>query len=229
LGIALGEYFKETMEQRRERQREDAIRRQQEMPRYEAALRREWEAHRRAADAERFNPLSWQAERLRQAANQASMERARAEVAVHLRAQSDMRSLYGNGFSPVPTRQQWVRPGPINNRVSSWPRQDRPISDRERTANEGRDRALDQMRDKTRQIERAIQSGRPTGELVREHKQAMDDYVRGVFEASRARREAREQNGGNDRAPRDSQPSHQSGSTDKSWQDEQRERADRKP
>jgi hypothetical protein len=230
LGYALGDYFRETMEQRRERQREDAMRRQQEMPNYDAALRREWEANYRAAYAERINPSSWEARSLRQAANQASMERARAQAAVQLRDQNDMRSIYGNRVTTVPTREQWIRPGPVNNRVIPAPRQNRQVSDSERGANENRDRALDQMRDKGRQIERAVQSGRPTADLVREQKQAMDRYVEGVREASRAKREAAERNGSNDRTPRDSQPSRDSrDSAKESWQDQQRERADRRP
>lgn len=197
--------------------------RRHEQQRHDAALRREWEAHYRAAYAERAYPSSWLARSLRESANQASMERARAEAAVRLRAQNDRQYIYGNRVTTVPTRDQWIRPNSVDNRTRSWPL-GRSLSERERSANEYRDRALEQVREKSRQIERAGRSGRPTGELVREHKQALDNYVKGVVEASRARRDATDRNGANDKTPRDSQRSRDSGSGDKqSWQDRQRE------
>jgi hypothetical protein len=90
--------------------------RRNEQLRYDAALRWEWEAHQRAAYAERTNPSSWQAQGLRQAANRASMERARAEAAVRLRTQNDTRSIYGVSLGP--NRQEWIRPSPVNNVTS---------------------------------------------------------------------------------------------------------------
>jgi len=86
--------------------------------RYGDALRREWEADRRAAYAEWVNPHSVQARGLRQAANQASMERARAEAAARLRHQEFARHVHGNGVSTVPTRDQWLRSSPVNNRAA---------------------------------------------------------------------------------------------------------------
>jgi hypothetical protein len=47
------------------------------------------------------------------------MERARAEAAVRLRAQNDMRFIYGSRASTVPTRQQWLRSSPVNNQASA--------------------------------------------------------------------------------------------------------------
>ncbi|HYX72343.1 MAG TPA: hypothetical protein VE732_06205 [Nitrososphaera sp.] len=92
--------------------------RRNEQQRYDTALRRELEARRLAAYAGRINPSSWGARNLRQAANQASMERARAVAAIRLRDQNLMRSIYGNGVSTVPTREQWLRTSRVNNRAA---------------------------------------------------------------------------------------------------------------
>ena len=81
---------------------------QAERQRYQEALRRESEANRRAAHAAWINPYSPESRSLRQAAYQASIERARAELAVQLRTQNEARSLYG--VSSGPTRQQWIGP-----------------------------------------------------------------------------------------------------------------------
>jgi hypothetical protein len=86
--------------------------------RHSTALRREWEANRRAAYAEWVNPHGAEARGLRQAATQASMERARAEAAARLRHQEFTRHFYGRGVSTVPTRQQWVRTSPVYNRAA---------------------------------------------------------------------------------------------------------------
>jgi hypothetical protein len=67
------------------------------------------EADRMAAHAEWHNPRSAEARTLRQAARQASIDRARAEAAVQLRTQNGMRSF---GVDTVPTRQQWIGPRP---------------------------------------------------------------------------------------------------------------------
>jgi len=108
----------------------------------------------------------------------------------------------------------------------------RGAQDRERAARDNMQRSLDTMRDNRRAIERAVQSGRSAdiGARVREYNRSLDNYVERVREASRARREAADRNGGNDRSPRESHPSRDSGSSDRhSWQDRQREWADRKP
>lgn len=230
LGNALGEYLREKMEQRRELQREDAVRRQHELPNYDAALRREWEANRRAAYEERVNPSSWQAERLRQTANQASMERARAEAAIRLRAQNDIRSLYGNGVSTVPTRQQWTRPSPVNNRASSW-LQGRQVSDRERAAIAERDRASARASDAYRAYDKAVREGRDPREHIREFNKASTDFVTHAFETTEVGRDAAARNAAREKAANDSrQPRESNSASDKkSWQDRQREWADRKP
>ena len=118
LGHALGDYFVQRGEERRERERVEAARREQERRNYSLALQRESEAHRRAAHAERVRPYSWQAERFRQDANLASMQRARAQAAVQLTNQNSLRSY---GVSPVPTRQQWFPPWAASRRQSTRP------------------------------------------------------------------------------------------------------------
>ena len=220
-----------------------------EQRRYDAAVRREWEANRRAAYQERVSPSSWQAESLRQAANQASMERARAEAVVRLRAQNDRRLLYGNRFTTTPTRQQWVRPSSVNNRPSLWP-QDRPVTDRERAAISARERASARATDAYRAYDKAVREGRDPSVHVREFDKASMDFVTHAFEstevgrdaaarnaarekAANGSRQSRESTGRSeprDRAPNDSRQPRESSTSDKqSWQDRQREQADRRP
>ena len=117
--------------------------RQNERQRYDDALRYEWESHRRAADAERRAPYSWQAERLRQEASRASMQRARAQAAVELALQNSMRSIYGNRVTTVPSRQQFI-PVPNQNARSGHDNSDRGGP---RDYNEAVDRAKREFRD----------------------------------------------------------------------------------
>jgi hypothetical protein len=106
-------------------------------------------------------------------------------------------------------------------------------NDLERAPNENRDQALNQMRDKRREMEAAVGSGRRRANLVREYNQSIDNYAESVRQDSRARREASAGNGGNDRAARDSQQSNaadrHADSQDRdsrSWQDRVRDLMD---
>lgn len=113
----------------------DWMRQNNELQRYGVALRLEREANARAEYAERNYPNSPYARAQRQAATQASMYRARQEMAGQLRVNNSLRK-YGIERTPT-TRQFWPQGQP-----RSTPGNSRPVVERGGSGNryEVRDR-----------------------------------------------------------------------------------------
>lgn len=172
--------------------------------RYGNALRREQEAQRQAAYAERYFPNTAVSRSYREAANAASMERARAELSYSMRVQESIR-----GWGVTSTPPEWMR-----SQQRTWA--ERRESPQSRKGDLPFSRNSDNRREPSDRVERTISGygyGGPVKGKIQDRLTPSGDNDRG----------GRIDRGSNSDSTRGS------GGDKKDWRDSQREWADRRP